>query len=41
MVQRGKSSIIAYSNLILEYGDIVTIIGEGDIGKRAFDLLHK
>jgi NhaP-type Na+/H+ or K+/H+ antiporter len=41
MVQRGKRSIIAYSNLILESGDILTIIGEGDVGKHASDILNK
>ncbi|MCQ1535608.1 sodium:proton antiporter [Methanosarcina sp. KYL-1] len=41
MVQRGNESIIAHGSLVLEYGDIVTVIGEGDSGKQAADILHK
>lgn len=41
MVQRVNQSIIAYSSLVLEYGDIATVIGEGDAGKRVSEILHK
>lgn len=41
MVQRDNESIIAHGNLILEYDDLVTIIGEGEAGKQAAEILHK
>lgn len=41
MVQRGNESIIAQGSLVLEYEDIVTVIGEGDAAKRTAAILHK
>lgn len=41
MVQRGNESIIANGGLVLEYEDIVTVIGEGDAAKRTASILHK
>ncbi|AKB27917.1 Trk system potassium uptake protein TrkA [Methanosarcina siciliae C2J] len=41
MVQRGSDSIIAHGNLVLEYEDIVTVIGEGDAAKQTASILHK
>jgi Trk K+ transport system NAD-binding subunit len=41
MVQRENDSIIAHGSLVLEYEDIVTVIGEGDAAKRTADILHK
>lgn len=41
MVQRGSESIIAHGSLVLEYEDIVTVIGEGDAAKRTASILHK
>ncbi|AKB25700.1 Trk system potassium uptake protein TrkA [Methanosarcina sp. MTP4] len=41
MVQRGSDSIIAHGSLVLEYEDIITVIGEGDAAKRTADILHK
>ena len=41
MVQRGSDSIIAHGNLVLEYEDIVTIIGEGDAAKQTASTLYK
>ncbi|MBW6469660.1 MAG: TrkA C-terminal domain-containing protein [Methanosarcinaceae archaeon] len=33
MVRRGDQSIIAHGNLVLEYDDMVTVIGKGDAAK--------
>jgi NhaP-type Na+/H+ or K+/H+ antiporter len=41
MIRRGYESIIAHSSLVLEYGDIATIIGEGNTGKNVSEILHK
>ncbi len=41
MVQRGSDSIIAHGSLVLEYGDIVTVIGEGDAAKKTANILCK
>ncbi|AKB77682.1 Trk system potassium uptake protein TrkA [Methanosarcina horonobensis HB-1 = JCM 15518] len=41
MVQRGSDSIIAHGSLVLEYEDIVTVIGEGDATKKTADILYK
>jgi Trk K+ transport system NAD-binding subunit len=41
MVRRGDQSIIAHGNLVLEFDDMVTVIGEGDAAKVVSDLLMK
>ena len=41
MVQRGSESIIAHSNLKLEYNDIATVIAEKSSGKRISDILFR
>jgi len=41
MVRRGEESIIAHGNLVLEFGDVVTVIGEGDDAKVVADILQK
>lgn len=41
MVQRGSDSIIAHGSLVLEYEDIVTVIGEGNAAKQTANILHK
>lgn len=41
MIQRGSESIIAHSNLKLEYNDIATIIAEKSSGKRVSDILFR
>jgi len=41
MVRRGDQSIIAHGNLVLEYNDMVTVIGEGDAAKLVSDILMK
>ena len=41
MVRRGDQSIIAHGNLVLEFDDMVTVIGEGDAAKVVSDLLLK
>jgi len=41
MVRRGEESIIAHGNLVLEFGDVVTVIGEGDGAKVVADILQK
>lgn len=41
MVQRENESIIAHGSLVLEYDDIVTVIGEGDASKQVADILHR
>jgi Trk K+ transport system NAD-binding subunit len=41
MVPRGSESIIAHGNLVLEYEDVVTVIGEGDAAKRAAGIILK
>lgn len=41
MIQRGSESIIAYSNLKLEYNDIATIIAEKSSGKHVSDILFR
>jgi NhaP-type Na+/H+ or K+/H+ antiporter len=41
MVRRGDESIIAHGDLVLEYNDIVTVIGEGDSAKVVADMLEK
>lgn len=41
MIQRGSESIIAHSNLKLEYNDIATVIAEKSSGKRVLDILFR
>jgi NhaP-type Na+/H+ or K+/H+ antiporter len=41
MVQRGSESIIAHSNLKLEYNDIATVIAEKSSGKSVSDILFR
>ena len=41
MVRRGDQSIIAHGNLVLEFDDMVTVIGEGDAAKEVSDILLK
>lgn len=41
MVQRGNESIIAHGNLVLQFDDMITIIGEGEAGKKAADILYR
>nr|WP_292487388.1 cation:proton antiporter [Methanohalobium sp.] len=41
MVRRDDESIIAHGDLVLEYNDIVTVIGEGDSAKVVADMLEK
>lgn len=41
MVQRGSNSIIAHGSLVLEYEDIITVIGEGNAAKEAAGILYK
>jgi len=41
MVRRGDQSIIAHGNLVLEFDDMVTVIGEGDGAKMVSDILMK
>ncbi|HJH28543.1 MAG TPA: sodium:proton antiporter [Methanosarcinaceae archaeon] len=39
MVRRGDQSIIAHGDLVLEFDDMVTVIGEGDAAKEVSDIL--
>ncbi|ABE52281.1 cation:proton antiporter [Methanococcoides burtonii] len=41
MVRRGDQSFIANGNLVLEFDDVVTVIGEGDAAKIVADLLGR
>ncbi|MFP4655044.1 MAG: potassium channel family protein, partial [Methanohalobium sp.] len=41
MVRRDEESIIAHGDLVLEYNDVVTVIGEGDSAKAVADMLEK
>ncbi len=41
MIRRGEESIIAHGNLVLEFDDIVTVIGESDGAKIVADLLQR
>ncbi|MBN2488131.1 MAG: TrkA family potassium uptake protein, partial [Methanosarcinaceae archaeon] len=41
MIRRGEKSIIAHGNLVLEFDDLVTVIGEGDGAKMVADLLQR
>lgn len=41
MVRRGDESFIANGNLVLEFDDVVTVIGEGDAAKIVADLLGR
>ena len=41
MVRRGESSFIANGNLVLEYDDLVTVIGEDDAAREVVDLLYR
>lgn len=41
MVRRGDQSIIAHGDLVLEFDDMVTVIGEGDAAKEVSDILLK
>jgi len=41
MIQRGSESLIAHSNLKLEYNDIATIIAEKSSGKHVSDILFR
>ncbi|MBP1909869.1 cation:proton antiporter [Methanolobus bombayensis] len=41
MVRRGEQSFIANGNLVLEYDDLVTVIGEDDAAREVVDLLYR
>ncbi|MDY0388157.1 MAG: cation:proton antiporter [Methanolobus sp.] len=41
MIRRGDKSHIANGNIVLEYDDIVTVIGEGGAAQEVVDILHK
>ncbi|WP_445474816.1 cation:proton antiporter domain-containing protein [Methanococcoides methylutens] len=41
MIRRGEESFIANGNLVLEFDDVVTVIGEGDAAKIVADLLER
>ncbi|WP_340820481.1 cation:proton antiporter [Methanolobus sp. WCC4] len=41
MVRRGEHSFIANGNLVLEYDDLVTVIGEDDAAREVVDLLYR
>ncbi|SFM85755.1 cation:proton antiporter domain-containing protein [Methanolobus profundi] len=41
MIRRGDKSFIANGNLVLEYDDLVTVIGEGDAAKEVADILYR
>jgi NhaP-type Na+/H+ or K+/H+ antiporter len=41
MIRRGEKSFIANGNLVLEYDDLVTVIGEGDSAKEVADILYR
>ncbi|NLI63069.1 MAG: sodium:proton antiporter [Methanosarcinaceae archaeon] len=41
MINRDEESIIAHGNLVLQEGDIVTVIGEGDAGKKTAAILNR
>jgi Trk K+ transport system NAD-binding subunit len=41
MVRRGEKSFIANGSVVLEYDDIVTIIGEGDSAQKVADLFER
>ncbi|WP_292466289.1 cation:proton antiporter [Methanolobus sp.] len=41
MIRRGDKSFIANGNLVLEYDDLVTVIGEDDAAKEVADLLYR
>jgi NhaP-type Na+/H+ or K+/H+ antiporter/Trk K+ transport system NAD-binding subunit len=41
LVRRGEESFIANGNIVLEYGDIVTVIGEGGTAKQIADFFER
>ncbi len=41
MIRRGEKSFIANGNLVLEYDDLVTVIGEGDSAREIADILNR
>ncbi|MBN2110470.1 MAG: cation:proton antiporter [Methanosarcinaceae archaeon] len=41
MIRRGDRSHIANGNFVLEYDDLVTVIGEDDAAKEVADILHR
>lgn len=41
MIRRGDKSHIANGNFVLEYDDLVTVIGEGDSAQDVADILHR
>ena len=41
MIRRDEKSHIANGNFVLEYDDLVTVIGEGDSAKEVADILHR
>lgn len=41
MVRRGNESFIANGNVVLEYDDIVTVIGEGDSAQKVADFFER
>jgi Trk K+ transport system NAD-binding subunit len=41
MVRRGNESFIANGNIVLEYDDIITVIGEGDSAQKVADLFER
>jgi sodium/proton antiporter, CPA1 family (TC 2.A.36) len=41
MIRRGDKSYIANGNLVLEYDDLVTVIGEDDAAREVADILNR
>lgn len=41
MIRREDKSYIANGNFVLEFDDLVTVIGEGDAAKEVADILHR
>jgi Trk K+ transport system NAD-binding subunit len=41
MIRRGEKSYIANGNLVLEYDDLVTVIGEDDAAREVADILYR
>jgi NhaP-type Na+/H+ or K+/H+ antiporter/Trk K+ transport system NAD-binding subunit len=41
MIRRGNESFIANGNIVLEYDDIITVIGEGDSAQKVADLFER
>lgn len=41
MIRRGDKSHIANGKIVMEYDDLVTVIGENGAAQEVVDLLHK